>query len=105
MCHNYHGREYVFTQPICHGQDPTQGQFLTGVQLVWIQGFPSRPVAIPRLKFALVFTDSLREGKKDGFIPFLKVLAQSKTQTISLHINTLDRDSNMTSKQKSSCLL
>ena len=28
---------YVFTQPLCHKQDETQGQFLSKVQLVWIQ--------------------------------------------------------------------
>ena len=33
------------------GQDMTQGQFLSGVWQVWIQGFPSpRLVASPRLK-------------------------------------------------------
>ena len=33
------------------GQDMTQGQFLSGVQQVWIQSFPSpRLVASPRLK-------------------------------------------------------
>ena len=32
---------YVFTQLLCHVQDVAQGQFLSGVKLVWIQIFPS----------------------------------------------------------------
>ena len=28
--------KYVFTQTLCHEQDVTQGQFLSGVKLVWI---------------------------------------------------------------------
>ena len=40
---------YLPTPPL--GQDMTQGQFLSGVQQVWIQSFPSpRLVASPRLK-------------------------------------------------------
>ena len=31
----------VFTQPFRLGQDVTRGQFFSGVQLVWIQSFPS----------------------------------------------------------------
>ena len=30
---------YVLSQPLHNGQDVTQGQFLCGVQLVWIQNF------------------------------------------------------------------
>ena len=42
-------RPYLPTPPL--GQDMTQGQFLSGVQQVWIQSFPSpRLVASPRLK-------------------------------------------------------
>ena len=42
---------YVLTQPLHHEQDVTQGQFLSRVQLVGIQSFPSpRPVTILRLK-------------------------------------------------------
>ena len=38
-------------QPLLHKQDVTQGQFLSGVQQVWMQSFhSSRPVALPRLK-------------------------------------------------------
>ena len=33
-------QEYVFTQPLHHGQDVTQGQFLSGLKLVWIQSLP-----------------------------------------------------------------
>ena len=28
---------YVLTKPICHEQDVIQGQFFSGVNLVWIQ--------------------------------------------------------------------
>ena len=42
-------RSYLPTPPL--GQDMTQGQFLSGVQQVWIQSFPSpRLVTSPRLK-------------------------------------------------------
>ena len=42
-------RYYLPTPPL--GQDMTQGQFLSRVQQVWIQSFPSpRLVALPRLK-------------------------------------------------------
>ena len=42
-------RSYLPTPPL--GQDMTQGQFLSEVQQVWIQSFPSpRLVASPRLK-------------------------------------------------------
>ena len=34
---------YVFTQTLCYRQDVTQGQFLSGVKLVWIQSFPVFP--------------------------------------------------------------
>ena len=33
------GNKYVFTQLFCYEQDVTQAQFLSGVQLVWIQSF------------------------------------------------------------------
>ena len=37
---------FAFTQPLRHGQDVIQGQFLCGAQLFWIQSFPySRPTA------------------------------------------------------------
>ena len=40
---------YLPTPPL--EQDMTQGQFLSGVQQVWIQSFPStRLVTLPRLK-------------------------------------------------------
>ena len=32
---------YVFTQTFHSEQDVTQGQFLSEVQLIWIQRFPS----------------------------------------------------------------
>ena len=42
---------YVFIQSLLHEQDVTQGQFVRGVQLVWIQSFPSpRLVAYLKLK-------------------------------------------------------
>ena len=31
---------YVFTQPFHYEQDVRQGQFLSGVLLIWIQSFP-----------------------------------------------------------------
>ena len=42
---------YAFTQPLHHGQDVTQGQFLSRAKLIWIQSFPSHKlVAKLRLK-------------------------------------------------------
>ena len=44
-------RKVVFTQPLRNEQDVTEGQFLSGAQLVWIQNFPPpRLVEIPELK-------------------------------------------------------
>ena len=40
MCLQLKLKEYVFTQPLHHEQDATQGQFLSFVQLIWI--FPDR---------------------------------------------------------------
>ena len=40
----------VFTQSLHHEQDSAPGQFQSRVKLVWIQTFPSRRVALPRLK-------------------------------------------------------
>ena len=40
---------YIYLTPL-HGQDETQGQFLSGLLLVWVQSFPyAKPVAIQRL--------------------------------------------------------
>ena len=36
---------FVVTQSLWHKQDVTQGQSLSGLQLVWIQNFSSRMVA------------------------------------------------------------
>ena len=53
--------ECVFTQPIRLEQDATQGQFLSGVHLVWIQSFLfSRQVTLPKIKCTLVFTQRER---------------------------------------------
>ena len=41
---------YLYLPTPQHEQDMIQGQFLKEVQQVWIQSFPSRPFAIPRLK-------------------------------------------------------
>ena len=53
-------------QPLHHLQDMTQGEFFSGVQLVWSESFSShKPVAISRLKLrsAQLFTDNCREKK------------------------------------------
>ena len=43
--------KYLFIQPLCYKENVTQGQFLSDVQMVWIQYFPSpRLVTIPNLK-------------------------------------------------------
>ena len=41
---------YEFNHPLCYDQDEAQGKILSGVQLVWMQNFPSRLVALPRRK-------------------------------------------------------
>ena len=50
------GSMFVFTQPLHHRQDVTQGQFSSEVRLVWIQF-------------------SIAEERRDGLIPFLGALA------------------------------
>ena len=41
---------YVFIHLLHHEQDITQDLFLSRVQLVWIQSFPSQLFALKRLK-------------------------------------------------------
>ena len=55
--------KYVFTKLLCHEQNATQGQFLSEVQLVWIQVFPS-----PRLVAALLL--HIADVRTDRFMPF-----------------------------------
>ena len=43
--------KYEFTQPLFHGQDVTQGWFLSTTELVWIQSIPYlRLVAVLKLR-------------------------------------------------------
>ena len=76
----------VFTQPLCHEKDVTQGQFLSRVKLVQIQ--------------LLFYTGGLTEpslpywvGKTDEYMPFSKALAQSESQTIKTRNLTREADS------------
>ena len=58
---------FVFTQPLYKNQNVTQDQFFRGVQLVWIQSFPSpRPVAISRLKNPICPTIYLSLGGENS---------------------------------------
>ena len=53
---------YMFTQPLCYELDVIKGQFHNGVQLVWIQSFPSpRLVDIKKLKSPVYLTIYLKE--------------------------------------------
>ena len=71
---------WVFTQPFNHKQEVRKGQFLSGVQLVWIQRFPSlRLVTIPRLKisgFPTIYSKLMK--RRNEFVLFLKTIDQVK---------------------------
>ena len=74
---------YLPTPPL--GQDMTQGQFLSEVQQVWIQSFPS-----PRLVFVTKAEEPslsnylpIAGGRIIGFIPFPRVLVQCEMQSVS----------------------
>ena len=70
---------YVYTQPLSQVQNATQGQFLYGVQLVWIQILPSTILsAVPKLKSPVC-----QEGR---IYEFLGTFAQSKSKTASSKI-------------------
>ena len=70
------------------GQDMTQGQFLSGVLQVLIQGFPSpRLVALPRLKSpSLPYYLPIAGGRIIGFIPFPRILVLCEMQSVSSKI-------------------
>ena len=62
---------YVFMKLFCHG---TQGQFLSKVQLVWIQNFHSpRLAALLRLKNPLSYYLAIA-GNGNGFMTKMKLL-------------------------------
>ena len=69
--------------------DVTQGQFLRGVKLVWIQSFPPHVVVVwsrakeSNLPNYLV----IGSGGTDGFMPFPRVFVQNETQTDLSSIN------------------
>ena len=45
---------FVVTQPHPYEQDMAQGEFLIGVQMVWVQSFLSlKLIALPRIKNAV----------------------------------------------------
>ena len=73
---------YLPTPPL--GQDMTQGQFLSGIQQVWIQSFPSpRQVASPRLEEpSLPYYLPIAGGRLFGFMPFPRVLVLCEMQSI-----------------------
>ncbi len=77
---------YLLTPPL--RQEMTQGQFLSGVQQVWIQSFPSpRLVASPRLKNpSLPYYLPIAGGRIIGFIPFPRVLVLCEMQSVSSRI-------------------
>ena len=62
----------------------TQGQFLSGVLLVWIQSLHSRLVSLLKLKIPVYSTG----GRRDGFMPFFEALMQSKMHRVSSRIWT-----------------
>ena len=80
---------YALTKSLFHVQDVTQSQSLNCVQLVWIQSFPSpKSVAIPRWKIpvGLLFTPCGWGRRRDGFIPFPRILVLSELQIASLYM-------------------
>ena len=66
----------VFTEPLHHEQDATQGQIFKRSKLVRVQSFPfPRLVALPSLKNPVWLS-----GKRVGYMPFSRELACSETQ-------------------------
>ena len=73
------GQKYVFTQPLWHGQDVTQGQFLNGLKLNCIQNFPSlRLVAKLMLRKPFCPTVYPARRRTDEFILFQSAKWYSK---------------------------
>ena len=70
-------------QILCYKQDETQGQFLGGVQLIWIQSFPSPPlVTLLKLKKASLPSNLSIAGKRaDRWRLFPRALVWSEIQT------------------------
>ena len=89
----------VFTRPFGYGLNVTQGQFLSGVKLVSIQSFPSPMLVAWTRRKNLVCTTFFSiagdgvERRTNGFMPFLRVLAQSETQKASSRVWTRVTDS------------
>ena len=84
--------EFVSTQIFRYEQDATQGQFLSRVQLVWIQSFPSSyPTKTKEARLSYYLP--IAGGKTDGFMLFSRALVRSVTRTISSRIWTLVTDS------------
>ena len=84
----------VFTQPLHYKQDVTQGQFLSGVKLIWIQSDPSpRLVPVSMLKVSLSCYVPTDRRRKDGFLPFRRTLAKSERRTVTSRIWTRVVDS------------
>ena len=86
------------------------GQFFSGVQLVWIQSFPSsRLVALPKLKNPVSFILSVTERRRDWFMPFPRALVQREIQIALSRIwtqftNSISYDNNHYIKSTSSFL-
>ena len=68
----------------------TQGQFLSGVKLIWIQFsfflISYLTKALKKIQFALF-------GRRNRFMPFLWALVQSEMETASSRIWTWDTNS------------
>ena len=80
---------YVFTQPLRHKQDVSKGQFLSGIQFVWIQFSLSLTSCHTTVKEPSLSYYLLMAGRRIiGFIPFPKVLVLSERQTVSSRIWT-----------------
>ena len=63
----------VFTETLCHEQDVVQGQFLNGVQLVWIQNFPSPIlIAILMLKSPVYYSPLLDSYFSQWYLCYVK---------------------------------
>ena len=97
--------KFVFTQPLHHRQDVTQGQFFSGVQVVLNLEFPfCKSVAMTRLKSLVYPTNYPQlEETRDELMSFLKALAESQIQTTSSKIwtqvsNSISYDNNHCTK-------
>ena len=65
---------YVFTKPLCHGQDMIQGQFLRATVSLNTEIFFFLDCLIKVKETSLLYYLPIAGERKDGFLPFSKII-------------------------------